>query len=81
MLRNTVCWDILGVDMLSSMLGASILDMRDRPNLPTNIIPTKIAWLKLSGKSPMDIRIPPLKIKITVVPVLVPVLVLVLVQC
>ena len=33
-------------------------------NLPTNIIPTNIAWLKLSGKFPMDIRIPPLKIKI-----------------
>ena len=24
------------------------------PNLPTNIISTKIAWLKLSGKFPMD---------------------------
>ena len=30
------------------------------PNLPTNIIPTKIAGLKLSGKYPMDMRIPPL---------------------
>ena len=30
------------------------------PNLPTNIIPTKIAWLKLSGKSPMGLRIPAL---------------------
>ena len=34
------------------------------PNLPTNIIPTNIAWLKLSGKCPMDMRIPPLWIKI-----------------
>ena len=34
------------------------------PNLPTKIMPTKIAWLKYSGKFPMDIRIPPLKIKI-----------------
>ena len=37
---------------------------RPTPNLPTNIIPTKIAWLKLSGKSPMGLGIPPLKIKI-----------------
>ena len=35
------------------------------PNLPTNIIPTNIAWLKLSGKLPMGKRIPTLKIKIT----------------
>ena len=30
------------------------------PNLPTNIVPTNNAWLKLSGKFPMDMRIPPL---------------------
>ena len=34
------------------------------PSLPTNIIPAKNAWLKLSGKIPMDVRIPPLEIKI-----------------
>ena len=34
------------------------------PNLPTNITPIEIAWLKLSGKSPMDLGIPPLRIKI-----------------
>ena len=34
------------------------------PNLPTNITPTKIAWLKLSGKFPMGLGIPPLNIKI-----------------
>ena len=34
------------------------------PNLPTNIMPTKIARLKLSGKSPMDLRIPPIQIKV-----------------
>ena len=34
------------------------------PNFPTNIIPTNIAWLKLYGKFPMDMRIPPLKFKI-----------------
>ena len=30
------------------------------PNPPTNIVPTNIARLKLSGKSPMDMRSPPL---------------------
>ena len=34
------------------------------PNLHTKIIPTKIAWLKLSGKFPMGQGIPPLNIKI-----------------
>ena len=34
------------------------------PNPPTNIIPTNIAWLKLSGKFPMSLGIPPLKFKI-----------------
>ena len=33
-------------------------------NLPTKILPAKIAWLKLSWKIPMDMRIPRLKIKI-----------------
>ena len=32
--------------------------------LPTKIIPTKICWLKTSGKIPMDMRTPPLKVKI-----------------
>ena len=32
--------------------------------IPTKIIPTKLCGLKLSGEFPMDIRIPPLKIKI-----------------
>ena len=34
------------------------------PNLPTKIIPAKIARLKLPGRSPMGLGIPPLKIKI-----------------
>ena len=34
------------------------------PNLPARIIPTKIAWFRISGKFPMDVRIPPLGIKI-----------------
>ena len=34
------------------------------PSLPSENILAKIAWLKLSGKFPMDMRIPPLKIKI-----------------
>ena len=39
-------------------------DQAITPNLPTKIIPAKIRWLKLPGKSPMDMRIPPLKLKI-----------------
>ena len=30
------------------------------PDLPTNIIPTNIAWLQLSGESPTGLRIPTL---------------------
>ena len=37
------------------------LDINEHtPNLPTNIVPTNIARLNLSVKSPMDMRIPPL---------------------
>ena len=39
--------------------------VRWQANLPTKITPTKIAWLKISGKFPMHMRIPPLHIKIT----------------
>ena len=42
----------------------NLLGSEPTPNLPTNIAPTKIAWLKLSEKSPMDMSIPPLRIKI-----------------
>ena len=34
------------------------------PNLPAKIVPTKIVRLKLSGKLPVDVRIPPRKIQI-----------------
>ena len=34
------------------------------PNLPTSIVPTNIARLELSGKSPMGLEIPPLRIDI-----------------
>ena len=34
------------------------------PDLPTNIVPTNIARLKLSGKSPMGLGISPLEFKI-----------------
>ena len=34
------------------------------PNFPTKIIHAKIRWLNMFGKSPMDMRIPPLSIKI-----------------
>ena len=37
---------------------------RATPNLPTNTIPTKTAWLRLSRKFPMGLGIPPLIIKI-----------------
>ena len=38
------------------------------PNLPTKIIPTKICWLKLSGKFPKGLEILPLKMKILLEP-------------
>ena len=28
------------------------------PSLPTKILPAKICWLKLSGRIPVDMRIP-----------------------
>ena len=34
------------------------------PSLPTKIIPAKIRWLNISGKFPVDMRVPPLEIKI-----------------
>ena len=34
------------------------------PNLPTYIVSTNIAWLKLSGKFPMGLGVQPLSIKI-----------------
>ena len=42
----------------SLMPSCGVRNWSAAPNLPTNIIPTQIAWLKLSGKSPMDVRIP-----------------------
>ena len=30
------------------------------PNPPIKIVPTNIVWVKLSGKSPMNLGIPPL---------------------
>ena len=37
------------------------------PSLPTKNLPAKIRWLEISGKLPMDMRIPPLKLKILLV--------------
>ena len=34
------------------------------PNLPTNVLPTKIRWFKLCRRFPLDTRIPPLNMKI-----------------
>ena len=33
------------------------------PNVPTKITPTKIRWPNISGKCPMDMRIPPLNLR------------------
>ena len=41
-----------------------LITTTNTPSLPTNIIPTNIACVKLSGRFPVDMRIPPLKIKI-----------------
>ena len=38
-------------------------DATPTPKLPTKIIPTKIRWLEIDGKFPMDMRIPPLSTK------------------
>ena len=43
---------------------ALTLALAPTPNLPTKKLPTKIPWLKLSGKSPMGLGIPPRRIKI-----------------
>ena len=37
---------------------------RPAPNLPTRIIPAKIRWLEISGTFPVEIWIPPLRLKI-----------------
>ena len=43
---------------------AQLRGWRNTPNLPTNIVPTNIAGLKLSWKFPMDMKISPLTINI-----------------
>ena len=45
--------------VLEAGLGGRAPD-HNTPNLPTKIIPAQIAWLKLSRKSPVDMRIPPM---------------------
>ena len=60
-LLSSLLWLILLLALAQA--GATPL-AASTPNLPTNIIPTNIAWLKLSGKSPMDMGIPPIKFKI-----------------
>ena len=34
------------------------------PDLPTKIIPTKIRWLKISGRLPMDEKSHPLNLRL-----------------
>ena len=56
-------------DLLRGPLGDSLAAtslILITPNLPTKIIPTKIAWLKLSGKYPMGMVIPPLNVRIMI---------------
>ena len=43
------------------MAVAAAVQAAHTPNLPTKMIPTKNAQLKLSGKFPMDLRISSLK--------------------
>ena len=50
--------------MYTSINYSEVRKQERAPSLPTNIIRAKIAWLKSSGKSPMGLGIPPLKIKI-----------------
>ena len=52
------------ISLRSWKAAVKLLKGQFTPKLPTKIIPTKIAWLRLSEKSPIDMRIPPLKIKI-----------------
>ena len=67
---QTFCNWSLHVSAASSNQGAGVQKSPPgvftgfKTNLPTNIVPINIAWLKLSGKSPMDVRIPPLWIQI-----------------
>ena len=62
MLVGTMLVGRLGVS--SGRRFVSLDPSSDTPNLPTNITPTNFAWLKLSGKSPTGLGIPPLLIKI-----------------
>ena len=43
------------------------MGLAGKPSLPTEIIPAKIAWLELSGRFPMGLGTPPLKIKIIII--------------
>ena len=38
-------------------------EVETQPNLPTEIVPNKSAWRKLSGKFPVGLGVPPLKTK------------------
>ena len=51
---------ISSVSVISSIISKFML-CEIKPHIPTNITPTKIAWLKLSGELPTDMRIPLIK--------------------
>ena len=59
--RRTFKWLAYRMHVVSMRHGQS---PSQTPNLPTKNLPTKICWLKLSRKSPMDMRIPSLNVKI-----------------
>ena len=50
----------------SSNSSNSLIDRHVTPDLPTKIIPAKIAWLKLSRKLHMGLGIPPFTLKILI---------------
>ena len=55
---------LLIIVIIASMVSVCCTNAGVTPDLPTNITPTNIAWLRLSRKFPMDLGIPPLIIKI-----------------
>ena len=50
----------IGVSSFEEFLKAAVIT----PNRPTNITPTNMARVKLFGKSPMDMRVPPLRLRL-----------------
>ena len=62
--RTTLAWKCCGYRNLAVLWHMQSGTAPSTPNLPTKIIPTKIARLQSSGKFPMGLGIPPLELKI-----------------